>query len=214
MNDPLAVLQRIRDRARAARSPGPGSAASCVAEPIADEHGHLVDLEARNLMCACRGCYLLFTSSGAGRRPLPGGPRSVPRLPDFRLSPEPVGQPADPGERGVLLRELRARPGRRLLSGSGGRDRVAAPARDLGGGGRRQPRAGARWSPTSRPSSSAPERDGGGAECFIVPIDACYELVGHLRLAVARLRRRPRGPRRSRRVLRPDPIEGRRGDGE
>jgi hypothetical protein len=24
-----------------------------------------------------------------------------------------------------------------------------------------------------------PER--GGAECFLVPIDACYELVGHLR---------------------------------
>jgi hypothetical protein len=23
---------------------------------------------------------------------------------------------------------------------------------------------------------------GGGAECFIVPIDTCYELVGHLRL--------------------------------
>ena len=26
------------------------------------------------------------------------------------------------------------------------------------------------------------DRESGGAECFLVPIDACYELVGHLRL--------------------------------
>jgi hypothetical protein len=25
------------------------------------------------------------------------------------------------------------------------------------------------------------DRESGGAECFVVPIDACYELVGHLR---------------------------------
>jgi len=31
------------------------------AEPIADEHQHVVNLESRVLMCTCRGCYLLFT---------------------------------------------------------------------------------------------------------------------------------------------------------
>ena len=34
-------------------------------------------------------------------------------------------------------------------------------------------------------------RRGDGAECHLVPIDACYELVGPGAAAVARLRRRP-----------------------
>src|ERR1700741_3839578 len=29
-------------------------------------HSHVVDLEARRLLCKCRPCYLLFTHSGAG----------------------------------------------------------------------------------------------------------------------------------------------------
>ena len=68
-----------RDERRPARSraahprdapspPRPGRARRCelCREPIGDEHDHLVDLEHRNLMCACRGCYLLFTPDGAG----------------------------------------------------------------------------------------------------------------------------------------------------
>src|SRR5690242_15868000 len=42
--------------------------------PIADEHPHVVNLERRNLVCACRPCYLLFTRDGAGR----GNYRSIP----------------------------------------------------------------------------------------------------------------------------------------
>jgi hypothetical protein len=38
-------------------------------EPVVEEHGHVVDVENRSLMCACRPCYLLFTAhdAGAGR---------------------------------------------------------------------------------------------------------------------------------------------------
>jgi hypothetical protein len=35
-------------------------------QPIPDRHSHIVHLERRNLLCACRACYLLFTSGGAG----------------------------------------------------------------------------------------------------------------------------------------------------
>ena len=35
--------------------------------------------------------------------------------------------------------------------------------------------------PDVEASWSACDRDARDAECFIVPIDACYELVGHLR---------------------------------
>jgi hypothetical protein len=35
-------------------------------EVVPDDHEHVVDIEVRSLMCTCRGCWLLFTSDGAG----------------------------------------------------------------------------------------------------------------------------------------------------
>ena len=53
-------------------------------EAIADEHQHVVNVAARQLMCVCRGCYLLFTDSHAQLRY-----RAVPdrylSFPDFAL---------------------------------------------------------------------------------------------------------------------------------
>ena len=37
------------------------------ATPIAEEHGHLVDMRDRRLLCACRPCYLLFVPQGAAQ---------------------------------------------------------------------------------------------------------------------------------------------------
>ena len=37
------------------------------ARPIAHEHSHVVNVESRAILCACRPCYLLFTHSGAGK---------------------------------------------------------------------------------------------------------------------------------------------------
>ncbi len=34
--------------------------------PVVDGHSHVADLEHRAILCACRGCYLLFTTDGAG----------------------------------------------------------------------------------------------------------------------------------------------------
>jgi Family of unknown function (DUF5947) len=38
------------------------------AEPLASEHRHLLDLQSRRLLCACRACTILFDRSGAGGR--------------------------------------------------------------------------------------------------------------------------------------------------
>jgi hypothetical protein len=54
-------------------------------EPIPPEHRHLVDLNTRELMCACRACKILFDRPAAGG----GHYRLVPerrlRLDDFQL---------------------------------------------------------------------------------------------------------------------------------
>jgi hypothetical protein len=44
------------------------------ARPIEDEHSHVVNIETRRLNCACRACYLLFSADGAGA----GKMRQVP----------------------------------------------------------------------------------------------------------------------------------------
>ena len=62
---PLASLRRI-----AASRPQPvvGERCEMCAEPISEDHPHVVDLESRNLMCTCRGCSLLFSSEHAELR--------------------------------------------------------------------------------------------------------------------------------------------------
>ena len=60
------VLARIRAN-RPAPQPA-GERCEMCAEPIADEHQHVVNVAGRQLMCTCRGCYLLFTDQHAKLR--------------------------------------------------------------------------------------------------------------------------------------------------
>jgi hypothetical protein len=75
--------------AEAAR-PAPEETCEFCAAAIPAEHGHVADLDASTLMCACRACYLLFTHSGAGRG-WGGGPGE-------RGGPRESGGPGEPGE--------------------------------------------------------------------------------------------------------------------
>jgi Family of unknown function (DUF5947) len=180
MDDPLAVLQRIRQP-----PPRPevraGERCELCTEPISDEHGHLVDVQGRTLMCACRGCYLLFTSEGAGGAHYRAVPDRYLAFPDFQLSP---GQ----------WDSLQIPVGIAFFFLNSALERVAAfypgPA-----GATESELALETWEEVvaSNPvlSTLMPDVEAflvradhgqGGAECFIVPIDACYELVGHLRL--------------------------------
>jgi Family of unknown function (DUF5947) len=179
MNDPLAVLARIRET-----TPRPvvaaGERCELCTEPLSDEHGHVVDLEARRLMCSCRGCYLLFTPTGAGGQHFRAVPDRYVAFRDFRLSPavweslqipvsvaffflnSSLGRVAAfyPGPAGATESEL---------SLDTWADVVAA-----------NPGVGTLEPDVEALLVLAPG-DRGGAECFLVPIDACYELVGHLR---------------------------------
>ncbi len=78
VNDPAAVIGKLkgllqsRPRLRSASSGTAEAAEAAEAERcelcgvlIPPEHRHLVNLETRSLMCACRPCGLLFTKSGA-----------------------------------------------------------------------------------------------------------------------------------------------------
>jgi hypothetical protein len=179
MTDPLAVLQRIRE-SQPRDLPRPGEVCELCTEPIFDDHGHLVDLQARTLMCACRGCYLLFSSEGAGGTHFRSVPDRFLAFPDFELSPEqwdnlqiPVsvafffvnstlGRVAAfyPGPAGATESELPLDTWAEVTAANPGLGTLQADVE-----------AFLVRSKTGR----------AGVECYIVPIDACYELVGHLR---------------------------------
>jgi hypothetical protein len=179
VSDPLAVLQRLRE-SRPRERPRPGERCELCTEPIGDDHGHLVDLEARGLLCACRGCYLLFSPEGAGGGHFRAVPDRYLAFPDFRLPAAqwdalqiPVGVAFffvnSRLERVAAFYPSPAGATESLLPLDTWDEVVAAnPALS-----------------TLQPDVEAllvrSDQAAGGAECFLVPIDACYELVGHLR---------------------------------
>ena len=147
-------------------------------EPVPDAHEHVVNVESRNLMCTCRGCWLLFTSDGAGGGRYRAVPDRYAALGDFTMSdgtwdsfqiPVSVAfffhnsslgrvaafYPSPAGATESLL-ELEA-----WASLVGGNPVLATLAPDV--------------------EALLVRVDGDGHHAFVVPIDACYELVGHMR---------------------------------
>ena len=149
--------------------------------PVADEHQHVVDLHSRSLMCTCRPCYLLFTDQQADLRY-----RAVPdrflSVPGFRLDRSdwddlqiPVGlaflfrnSVQDrtvafyPSPAGATESELSLEAWDRVLAANPGLDTLLPDVEALLVRGDRSP-------------------DDEGFSCHVVPIDACYELVGRMR---------------------------------
>ncbi len=84
----LAQLTRA-GRAPAVAGPAPRADASercdLCGEPVAPDHRHLVDVDSRRLLCACRACTLLFDRAAAGGGHLKLLPTRRRRLDDFQL---------------------------------------------------------------------------------------------------------------------------------
>jgi hypothetical protein len=180
VKDPLAVLQELRE-ARPRESVRAGERCELCTEPIADEHGHLVDVEARRLLCACRGCYLLFTPEGAGGGRYLAVPDRYLAFTDVRLSPDQWDALQIPVSVAFFfVNSTLARVAAFYPSPAGATESLlpldtwaelvgAHPALS-----------------TLQPDVEAllvrADPDGAAsAECYLVPIDACYELVGQLR---------------------------------
>ena len=172
-------LRRILERDRGPR-PRPGEACEMCATDIPDEHAHVVNLESRSLMCACRPCYLLFTSDIAAR----GKYRSVPDryLYDahFRMTDSQWNDIQIPVrmafffvnssiEHVAAFYPSPAGATESLLDLKAWDDVMAANAETFG---------------DMLPDVEALliNRREEGFECFLVPIDACYALVGRVRM--------------------------------
>jgi hypothetical protein len=78
-------VNRLMEVARAGARREAEERCDLCAEPIPPEHRHLVDLETRELMCACRACSILFDRGAAGGAHFRLVPDRRLRLEGFRM---------------------------------------------------------------------------------------------------------------------------------
>jgi hypothetical protein len=150
----------------------------CATE-VPAEHGHIADLEQSTLSCACRACYLLFTRAEAGR----GRYRAVPD----RYLHDPARQLSV-----AEWDEFEIPVGLAFFLRSSQRGEVSAFYPSPAGATESTLNLQA-WDrlTAAHPLLAATDADveailicrtDSGVEYFLVPIDACYELAGRMRL--------------------------------
>jgi hypothetical protein len=173
---PLASVREIVRRVREAEALEKCDMCAVI---IGDVHRHVVDIEERTLRCLCPPCYLLFSDPAAAH----GRYRQVPHryrvLTDVNISQGdwdalqiPVGLAFFftnssiertvafyPGPAGATESLLPLDAWQRL---TGSNPDLAAVEPDV--------------------EAVLVRRHGDDVDCYLVPIDACYELVGKLRM--------------------------------
>jgi hypothetical protein len=170
--DRLRSLMESRPRARA------GEVCEMCAEAIPDAHQHLVSIESRALLCVCRGCYLLFTAEGAAG----GKYRIVPErrifLSGMALSEAQWETLQIPVTIAFFFHNSTLGRAVAFYPGPAGATESLLPLDT--------------WEELVRATpllaGMAPDveallayKRASGPECYLVPIDVCYELTGRIR---------------------------------
>lgn len=161
------------------RPPRPERCELCGAAVPEDGHRHLVEVEKRALVCACTACALLFDRPGATTGRFCAVPDRYLTDPEHRLDDGAWEQLQIPV--GVAFFFRNAALDRLVAlypSPAGATESELDPAtwqRVLGGGA---------LAALLEPDVEALllRRNEGRTECYLVPIDICYELVGRMRL--------------------------------
>jgi hypothetical protein len=176
----LSSLVALARYARRPRRAPPEDACELCAAPAGERHRHVVDLDARAIRCACPTCATLFVHPGAAGGRYRTIPERVAVDPGFTLTQEqwtalqiPVGLAfvffdsaarrwiaVYPSPAGPMESELPLDAWRELAASS---PLVAAAEPDV------------------EAILVHGERGATRLECFLAPLDACYELVGHVR---------------------------------
>ncbi|MGH9300052.1 MAG: DUF5947 family protein, partial [Acidimicrobiales bacterium] len=156
-------------------------------EQIDERHGHLVDLEQRRLLCACRPCSLLFDRAGAGGHRIQAVPDRYRDLSEIAF--ETAAWEALDIPVGVAFLFHNSQLGRIIAHypSPAGATETMLPLDAWGQLVEHHPalsdlvadvEAVLTRTGTHRGPQSA---TGQQRECYLVPIDICYELVGEVR---------------------------------
>jgi hypothetical protein len=146
---------------------------------LGDRHGHVVALDDRALRCACRPCYLLFTPSGAGGGRLRAVPDRFLTDPGHPLADEDWDRLRIPVTTAFLF--VNSDLGRVVAcypSPAGATECLL----DLDGWAQLRHAYPLLRMPAADVEAVFVTRTDAGLTTFLVPIDACYALVGDVRL--------------------------------
>ncbi len=172
------ALQRLAGGAgRATAAPDPREHCELCGVPLAAQHRHLLEVAVRRVVCACDACALRFHDVVGGRFKLI--PRDAHPLPDFQMTPAQWETLALPIDLAFFFRSTPAEKIVALYPGPAGAiesllaletwDALVAANPVLG---RMQ----------ADVEALLVNRVGGTGRYFLAPIDACYQLVGLIRL--------------------------------
>ncbi len=154
---------------------------------IPAEHGHLADLDSSSLMCACRACYLLFTRPDAIR----GRYRAIPDRyltdPEHPISTAEWDALEIPVGLAFFLRDSRTGHVTGFYPSPAGATECRLDLQAWNDLATDHPLLNAAEPDVeailiSRPDPRAEAASSRSVETFVVPIDACYELAGRMRL--------------------------------
>jgi hypothetical protein len=148
-------------------------------EVLLPEHRHLLDLASRSISCACHACSLLFANQGAGGKTYRLVPQRYLALKDFQMSDEQWDELLIPVGMAFLFPSVGAKPVMAFYPSPAG------PTESL------LSLEGWQALASSNPILHTLEPDveallinrvKDAREYYIAPIDACYQLVGLIRL--------------------------------
>jgi len=176
-NQPFAKLRRFVEPQV---KPRPREGCEFCGVDIPAQHSHAVNTETRSLLCVCRPCYRLFTREGAAKGKFRAVPERYLYTPGLILTDAQWNSLQIPV--GIAFFFFNTSLGRMVVFYPG-------PA-----GATESLLSLETWEELARMNpllaSLAPDVEAllvrnvqrrGSFECYIVPIDACYELVGRIR---------------------------------
>jgi hypothetical protein len=160
------------------KRPAPGERCDFCSIPVGPEHSHLIELAARRILCACRPCYIVFEPEGAAMgkyRPIPS---RYAEIPEFAVADGVWDALAIPIGLAFFFNNSLENRMVAFYPGPAGATESLLPLDT--------------WSEiaSSHPllSTVLPDveavliqRTPGASRCFVVPVDAAYELVGIIR---------------------------------
>jgi len=156
----------------------PGERCELCSEAIPAEHPHVVNLESRALQCTCRPCYMLFTERAAGGGRYASVPERYLHDREFTLTDAQWDEFQIPVRMAFFFVNSVLDKTVAFYPSPAGATESLLPADTWG-----QIMAANPLFATIEPDVEAllVHRRDDAYECFLVPIDACYELVGHVR---------------------------------
>jgi hypothetical protein len=160
------------------RRPPEGERCDFCATPVAPEHDHLIELAARRILCTCRPCHIVFEPAGAAQgkyRAIPNRYREVTEFVVDDATWDSLQLPI-----GLVFFFYNSTESRTVAfyPSPAGATESLLPLEEWVGIVARYPEFS-----SIEPDVEAIliQRNREASRCFIVPIDAAYELVGLIR---------------------------------